>query len=397
MVAPQPFFRARGTPFSVLHRIRALLQTGHQVDLLTYPFGEDIELPGLRILRAPRPPFVRDVKIGPSFAKLLLDVPLYFAAAKALRSGAYDVLHSHEEAVLFGMRLARKNGVRHVYDMHSSLPNQLRNFSAYDFRVVQATFQWLENRALRTSDGVITICAELADLATRQCGPAAHVMIENTADDSKVFGRTDEDVRLGFGLQGKRIVLYTGTFEPYQGLDMLLKGFARVRERHGDAHLLMVGGTPSQVESYGRLAQSLGIGHAVTLVGTVHPSRIPAFLNAADVIVSPRSRGKYTPLKIYNYMRSRRPLVATNLYTHTQTLDSDVALLVPPSDEGLASGIQRILADPAFGRRLAQAAADRAEREFSDEAYVLKVAGFYERLTRLRPESHDYQPETAAQ
>jgi len=396
MVAPQPFFRARGTPFSVLHRVRALLEAGHRVDLLTYPFGEDIDLPGLRILRAYRPPFVRDVKIGPSFAKLVLDVPLYFATVKALRTGSYDVLHSHEEAAFFGMRLARKYGLRHVYDMHSSLPNQLRNFRAYDFGAIRAIFQWLENRALQTSDGVITICAELADIAMSQGKSDAHAMIENTADDSKVFGQGDGDVRLELGLQGKRIVLYTGTFEPYQGLDMLLRGFARVRERHPDAHLLLVGGTLSQVDSYGRLAGSLGIGDSVTLVGTVHPSRIPSFLRAAELIVSPRSRGTYTPLKIYNYMRSHRPLVATDLYTHTQTLDSNVALLVPPNEEGVAFGIESIFTDAALGRRLAQAAADRVEQEYSDEVYMSKVADFYERLTGARRQPDGYPPHSVA-
>ena len=44
MIAPQPFFRARGTPFSVLHRIRALVLLGHSVDLVTYPFGEPVPL-----------------------------------------------------------------------------------------------------------------------------------------------------------------------------------------------------------------------------------------------------------------------------------------------------------------------------------------------------------------
>ncbi len=39
MIAPEPFFEPRGTPFSEYHRIRALLDLGHTVDLVTYPFG----------------------------------------------------------------------------------------------------------------------------------------------------------------------------------------------------------------------------------------------------------------------------------------------------------------------------------------------------------------------
>src|SRR5262250_2079348 len=76
MIAPEPFFEPRGTPFSELHRIRALAALGHQVDLATYPFGHDVTVPGLRVFRCPRPPLMRGVKIGPSFSKLILDACL---------------------------------------------------------------------------------------------------------------------------------------------------------------------------------------------------------------------------------------------------------------------------------------------------------------------------------
>ena len=72
MIAPEPFFEPRGTPFSEYHRIRALLELGHSVDLVTYPFGQSVDLPGLRVFRCPRPPFLRRVGIGPSFAKVPL-------------------------------------------------------------------------------------------------------------------------------------------------------------------------------------------------------------------------------------------------------------------------------------------------------------------------------------
>ena len=52
MVAPQPFSSPRGTPLSVLHRIRALVEQGHSVDLITYPFGENIEMQGMRDFRS---------------------------------------------------------------------------------------------------------------------------------------------------------------------------------------------------------------------------------------------------------------------------------------------------------------------------------------------------------
>jgi hypothetical protein len=69
MIAPEPFLEPRGTPFSVYHRAKALVTLDYEVDLVTYPMGKQVELPGLRVYRAPRLPFMCKVKIGPSLAK----------------------------------------------------------------------------------------------------------------------------------------------------------------------------------------------------------------------------------------------------------------------------------------------------------------------------------------
>lgn len=385
MVAPQPFFRARGTPFSVLHRIRALLALGHRVDLITYPFGENVDLPGLRILRSARPPFVRDVKIGPSLAKILLDVPLYFATRKALKARRYDVLHSHEEAAFFCAGLARRFGLPHVYDMHSSLPQQLGNFRKFDLGPVRGVFEGLERHVLDTCDGVITICADLGLRVDELVPGKRHRMIENTGDDAEVFAAKPRSIRAELGLEGREVVTYTGTFEAYQGLDLLLAGFAEVAVARPAAHLLLVGGNAQQVDDYRARAAALGLAERVTLVGTVPPADIPAYLAATDVIVSPRSSGTNTPLKIYGYLRSGVPLVATGIYTHTQTLDESIAELVPPTAAGLAAGIGRVLDDRNYAAALARAARQRAEREFSDAAYIRKVAEFYGLLFPAAP------------
>src|SRR5262245_41296120 len=125
MIAPQPFFEPRGTPFSEYHRIRALADLGHQVDLVTYPFGQAVSLPGLRLIRRLRPPFVLSVRLGPSLAKIPLDVLLAFTAFRQAARERYDAVHSHEEGGLIGVAIAAMLRVPHLYDMHSSLPQQL--------------------------------------------------------------------------------------------------------------------------------------------------------------------------------------------------------------------------------------------------------------------------------
>src|SRR5690242_18691335 len=97
MIAPEPFFEPRGTPFSEYHRIRALTELGHTVDLVTYPFGQNVSMAGLRVYRCLRPPLLRHVAIGPSLAKVPLDLLLACTAFRRALASRYDVIHSHEE------------------------------------------------------------------------------------------------------------------------------------------------------------------------------------------------------------------------------------------------------------------------------------------------------------
>src|SRR4026208_20389 len=117
MIAPEPFLEPRGTPFSEFHRIRALIDLGHQVDLVTYPFGDDVTMPGLRIFRCLRPPFVRRVRIGPSLATVQLAILLPLPAIRRAVAGGSDAVHSHEEAGAIGVVLAALARRPHLYDM----------------------------------------------------------------------------------------------------------------------------------------------------------------------------------------------------------------------------------------------------------------------------------------
>src|SRR5918994_543426 len=121
MLAPEPFFEPRGTPFSEYHRIKALGELGHRVDLVTYPIGCDVTLPGLTIFRAWRPPLVSKVRIGPSVTKLVLDALMLLTILRGVITARYDAVHSHEEMGLVGVWLSKLLRVPNHYDMHSSL------------------------------------------------------------------------------------------------------------------------------------------------------------------------------------------------------------------------------------------------------------------------------------
>lgn len=376
MIAPEPFFEPRGTPFSEFHRIRALTALGHQVDLVTYPFGEDVSMPGLRVIRCLRPPFVTRVKIGPSAAKFPLDFFLTLTALRVALSGKYDAIHSHEEGGVIGVVLSALLRVPHLYDMHSSLPQQLTNFAFTGSTLARAVVRWFEKLMINRSKVVIVICPALED-TVRETAPTANVVLIENAPGSAEEQATPAQaaaVRAAHGLAADApLVLYTGTFEAYQGLDLLFASMAHVKARRPDARLLMAGGKPDQVEKARAQAREAGIADVTIFAGERPASEIPAYLLACDALVSPRSRGTNTPLKIYQYLRSGKAIVATRLMTHTQVLDDETSILTGVTPQEFGDGILLALTDRAKASTLGANAQRLAETKYSYEAYLDKT------------------------
>jgi len=390
MIAPEPFFEPRGTPFSEFHRIRALTALGHHVDLVTYPFGQPVSMPGLRVFRCLRPPFMHRVRIGPSLAKIPLDALLALSAVRRALAGRYDAIHSHEEGGLIGAVLAAALRVPHLYDMHSSLPQQLTNFSFSRSRIVRQAFLAIERFMIRQSRVVIVICPSLEE-TVRAIEPRAQIVLIENAPGSAGGEATIEEaaaVRQTYGLSDATpLVLYTGTFEAYQGLDLLFEAMAIVRQARPDARLLLAGGHADQVSRARAQAHAAGIEDAAIFAGERPAAEIPAYLLACDVLVSPRSRGTNTPLKIYQYLRSGKPIVATRLLTHTQVLSDQTAILTGASPSEFAGGILAGLADPERAEALGRRARELAETKYSYEAYLERTRQAVEALMPTPPPS----------
>jgi glycosyltransferase involved in cell wall biosynthesis len=387
MIAPEPFFEPRGTPFSEFHRIRALTALGHQVDLVTYPFGEDVSMPGLRVIRCLRPPFVTRVKIGPSAAKFPLDALLTLTALRVALGGKYDAVHSHEEGGVIGVVLSAFLRIPHLYDMHSSLPQQLSNFKFSGSSALRAIFDAVETQMVGKSDVVITICQELQDTVVAMGHGERALLIENVmgGDVEDPPTLTPAGIRARWAIAPEApIVLYTGTFEAYQGLEMLIDAAVRLAVSHPAARVLIVGGDPAQVAAAQALAGARGA-TSVVFTGQQPAREIPAFVASAAVLASPRIRGTNTPLKIYSYLRSGTPIVATNLLTHTQVLSPAVARLTPPEAAPFAAAIAGLLDDPAAGRALAEAARALSDARYSREIYLTRTADACRRLAARGP------------
>ena len=380
VVAPHPFFSPRGTPFSVYYRTLVTAEQGAEIDLLTYGTGQDVDIPGVRIVRIPRVRWLEPVPVGPSWQKLLLDVPMILWTIGLLIRHRYKVVHAHEESVFWCRFLKPLFRFNLVYDMHSSLPQQLENFKFTTSRLLIGTFKALEDSCLGAATAVITICPDLRDYVNQSgFDPDRHLLIENSIfDDVRVKSASGRHQAIPAHAPvrfspGEKMVLYAGTFEAYQGIEILVEAFARAVKRVPEARLLLVGGTDEQVARIRHLADSLGLGERCVLTGRVPKTAALAYTQSAQVLVSPRIHGTNTPLKIYEQLASGRPLVATRIWSHTQVLDDSVCFLADPDADSFAEGLVAALTDePGAAARVRNAVA-LYEREYSRPVYERKI------------------------
>jgi glycosyltransferase involved in cell wall biosynthesis len=372
MLAPEPFFQPRGTPISIYFRLQALSDLGHESDLVTYHLGEERSLRNLKIHRIPSLFFIKKIKVGPSFAKIPLDFLLLCKAIWLSLSNSYDLIFSHEEAAWFGTALAKMRRIPHIYDMHSSLPQQLENFQFSRSKILKKIFTALERYVLRNSQCIIAICLDLLQRLEQEGVVHKGILLENFLDfDYPEYSQSQVQLeRKKFAPKGEKIVLYSGNFEHYQGISLLLEAGAELRDK--PVVILLVGGNPAHVEEMKKRARYLNLEDKVHFTGQVSPSQIPLYTEIADVLVSPRVSGTNTPLKIYSLLKSGKPVVATNLWTHTQVLNDKIAVLVDPNPQSLADGMLFALFEREASQR-ALAAKTMAEREFTFENYKKKI------------------------
>lgn len=380
VVAPQPFFWPRGTPLSVYYRALVMAQQGVEIDLLAYGTGQDVDIPGVRIVRIPRIRAFEPIPVGPSWKKLVLDGFMILWTIALLLRHRYRVVHAHEESVFWCRMLKPIFRFNLIYDMHSSLPQQLSNFKFTESKLLVGMFKTLEDSCLRAANAVITICPDLQKYALEAgVAPDRHLLIENC-----IF----EDVRLKRKLNGSSpatvqsavefdpqhpVVLYAGTFESYQGIDLLVKAFALVAPQRRNARLLLAGGTDEQVAKIRALVASLGLADRCVLTGRVSKTAAMHYTQQAQVLTSPRTAGTNTPLKIYEQLASHKPLVATRIWSHTQVLTEEVCYLVDLTPASMAAGLLAALDD--LGRDPQRAVNARAlyEREYSRPVYEDKI------------------------
>lgn len=394
LLAPQPFFQERGTPIAVRLASEVLASDkSMQVEVLCYEEGTPVAIPNVLVRRARTPRFLRGIGPGVSLKKILSDLFLFGAVIRLLwkcRHAPFDLVHAVEESVFMALIVRKLFGLPYVYDMDSYLSSQLVERWQW-LKPVQPLLRSLEGVAVKNAEGVICVCDALMQTA-RSLG-ASRVFLLSDVSLLDVpgldCGSDGIDLRSKYEIPSDSLILlYVGNLEPYQGIDLLIEGFRLAAAEYGAISLVIAGGRREHIESYEKICEQLDIASRVHFTGPRPLHELKSLLEQADVLVSPRISGNNTPMKLYSYLHAGRPILATNLETHTQVLDSGNSLLADPAPSAFASGIVRLANDGPLRERLATSARRAAEENYTLPIFRERLLAIYSAIKGL------FSPET---
>lgn len=381
-LSPEPFFQERGTPIAVRLALQVLAKRrGDQIDLLTYHEGADVPIPNVTPHRISAPGFVKNVGPGISWRKLICDVIFLFTALRLVRRSGdrpYQLVHAVEESVFVAWLIRRLFRVPYIYDMDSSIALQLTE-KWWWLKPLFPIFQRLEKIAVQGSLAVVPVCDALALIAKRHGSHHTWVLSDISLLDLNKSETPAHLLREEIGLsKSELLVVYIGNLERYQGIDLLLESFGLISGSHPSAHLVIIGGQSAHIDAYCQRVAQLGLQSKVHLLGAKPVSSLSDYLRQADILVSPRTKGNNTPMKIYSYLHSGVPILATNLPTHTQVLSTEVSKLAEPEPSKFAQALGELLENAEERARLGSAARALAQSRYTLERFQETLDQIYD-------------------
>jgi glycosyltransferase involved in cell wall biosynthesis len=376
VLAPHPFFQNRGTPIDVLLILRVLAERDEtEVDLLTYNEGSDVSLPNLSIHRTPDLRITRQIRPGFSLKKIICDFFMLGKAWRMVGKRRYDLIHAGEEAVFIAMLMKRLYGIPYAYDLDSSIAQQMIE-KIPQLSMFARLFNWVERAAIRNSLVNLPVCHALAELCDRNGSPKTvtiHDISQLKKPNMPSSGRLKKELDIN-----NLILLYIGNLEAYQGIDLLLESFKLACEATDKVDLVIIGGTQEDIKRYGDKAKILGIETKTHFIEPRPFEELDEYLAEADILVAPRIKGINTPMKVFPYLHSGKPVLLTDLYTHSQVIPKDVACLAPADPVGFSKEIVKLSEDKQLRERLGQKGKGFVEKEHTYAAHQRRLNGAYD-------------------
>jgi glycogen(starch) synthase len=315
---------------SILREQRALgWETFHLTSPKQGPTATAVEeVDGWRFARSPAAsgalsslPIVRELALMKSLENRLYEV------ARELRP---DIIHAHSPLLnaFPAIRVARRLGIPVAYEIRAfwedaAVDHGTTREGSWRYRATR----YLETRAIAQADHVFTICEGLrSDIVGRGIDSGKVTVIANAVDVAafSLALPPDRGLQEKWGLAGKTVIGFVGSFYAYEGLDLLLEALPQLIRFSPDVRLLLVGGGPQEA-NLRQQAENLGLRDHVIFTGRVAHGEVARYYELINILAYPRHRMRLTelvtPLKPLEAMAQGQLFVASDVGGHRELIE----------------------------------------------------------------------------
>lgn len=382
MIAPTPFFADRGCHVRIYEEARALQKLGNRVVIYTYHNGRDIA--GINTRRIMNIPWYKKLEAGPSYHKFYLDFLLLLKLVGPCVNGKVNIIHAHlHEGAFLGKIYKKFKRIPLVFDFQGSLSSELvdHNFlrkNSFPLKLVEKA----ENLINSSADAIVVSSANSANLLKEELAVKKDkifvVQDGVNVDEFKMY-KDNADLKRKLNLPlNKKIVVYLGLLNKYQGVDCLLEAISYLIKKNQNVHFLIMG--YPDVERYKEIARKKKNSHTVTFTGRIDYRKAPQYLSLGDVAISPKISKTESNGKLYNYMAMGLPTVVFDTPVNREILGELGIYAELDNPVSLAEKLEMILSNEDLAKNLSKKLREKAVDVYSWQSTGKKLMDVYQKL-----------------
>lgn len=382
LISPQPYFQWRGTPIRVHYNVQALAELGFTVDLLTLPIGEKINPKGANVIRVANPLRKKQIPIGPSFYKLFFDFLILIKGFQLIRRKKYAIIHGIEEGGIIGAILSKRAGSKSIFEKHSDPVSHKKGLVKNALLLVYAAVERLNVKYVQA---VICTGSGLAE-QVKKMGKDTAIFNISDVPSSRKEPSGEEVIQMRIKLQKYKdeiLITYVGSFAPYQGIDLLMRTITEVMKGLHKVRFIIIGGKDAEIENRISTFRNQGVPDSITFMGMVAPDKIPVILSASDILISPRTSGVNTPLKVLDYLKAGKPVVATNVEANSLILNDNMAVFSEPNPKSMATAIISLVENPEKRKLMGLEGRELYETKYNFQSFSNSLNACYKYVLNL--------------
>lgn len=333
-------------------------------------------------------------KVPPLYREAKLMASLELRVARAIREWKPDVVHAHSPMLvgLPALYAARRAGLPLVYEVRDLWENASVDRGKFkEDSLPYRAAAGAETVVFKRAEATVTICEALRGaIAPRVRDPEALYVVANGADSDKFVPREPSPgARARWGLEGKRVIGYVGTFQPYEGLMDLIEAIEIVAREIPDAHLVITG-AHGQEEQLKAFTAERNLGHLVTFTGRVPHDQVFDIYAMASLMAYPRVRTRTTelttPLKPLEAMSMARPVIVSDVAAMGELVrDGETGFVCRAGDSAdLAAKCAAALKDPERLAEIGRRAREWVLKERHWPTLISRYGTIYEKAIAAR-------------